>query len=305
MKLSFLIQLLLLIILILGVYMIFTNNIAGRSRLILIVFLIVIGIYLFNQFSLFKSYNEIIDRPLSAKEEYKIDASTLKKSNGHFTLSSWVYVNDWNYKYGQEKVIVTKGGTIPKIYLDEYKNDLKIELNVMKDNNVDYQMLMKQTLMDNGIKVGLVYKQHFQCVDNKIHNSKNNTTYEIPCPNNSQLETVTIENMNLQKWVNIIVAVNDRTMDIYLNGKLVTSKAFNNVIDTGALNNGDIIVTPDNGFGGFVSKVQYYPYFITPKDAWSIYRDGFGNSLAGTLDKYNMSLTFYEDAIEKKKYWIF
>ena len=285
--------------------MIFTNNIAGRSRLILIVFLIVIGIYLFNQFSLFKSYNEIIDRPLSAKEEYKIDASTLKKSNGHFTLSSWVYVNDWNYKYGQEKVIVTKGGTIPKIYLDEYKNDLKVELNVMKDNNVDYQMLMKRTLMDNGIKVGLVYKKHFQCVDNKIHNSKNNTTYEIPCPNNSQLETVTIENMNLQKWVNIIVAVNDRTMDVYLNGKLVTSKAFNNVIDTGALNNGDIIVTPDNGFGGFVSKVQYYPYFITPKDAWSIYRDGFGNSLAGTLDKYNMSLTFYEDAIEKKKYWIF
>ena len=111
--------------------------------------------------------------------------------------------------------------------------------------------------------------------------------------------------MNLQKWVNIIVAVNDRTMDIYLNGKLVSSKAFNNVIDTGALNNGDIVVTPNNGFGGFVSKVQYYPYFITPKEAWAIYRDGFGSSVAGALDKYNMSLTFYEDSVEKKKYWLF
>ena len=305
MKLSFLIQLLLLIILILGVYMIFTNSIAGRTRLIMIVFLVFIGVYLFNQMSIFKSYNEIISRPLSAKEEYKISSDLLKKSNGHFTLSSWVYVNDWNYKYGQEKVIVTKQG-IPKIYLDEYKNDLKIDLDVMLDNAADFQQTMTDALSEAGIPIG--EDNVLTCVDGTIHIDGTPATTDsatVPCANNSTMETITIENMNLQKWVNIVVAVNDRTMDVYLNGKLVTSKAFNNIIDTGALNNGDIIVTPDNGFGGFVSKVEYYPYFITPKDAWSIYKDGFGNSIAGILNKYNMSLTFYEDAVEKKKYWIF
>ena len=49
MRLSFLIQLLLLIILIVGVYLIFTNGVSGRNKLILIVFLVVIGIYLFNK----------------------------------------------------------------------------------------------------------------------------------------------------------------------------------------------------------------------------------------------------------------
>ena len=108
MKLSFLIQILLLIFLILGIFMIFTNSITGRARLIMIVFLVVVGYYLFSKMAIFKSYNEVIDRPLDAKEEYKIEAAKLKKSNGHFTLSSWVYVNDWNYKYGQEKVIITE-----------------------------------------------------------------------------------------------------------------------------------------------------------------------------------------------------
>ena len=87
-----------------------------------------------------------------------------------------------------------------------------------------------------------------------------------------------IENINMQKWVNIITTVNNRSLDTYINGKLIKTKTFNNVIDTTAFNYGNIVITPNGGFGGYVSKVRYYPRYITPNEAWNIYKDGFGDA---------------------------
>ena len=126
MKLSFLIQLVLLLILIVGVYMVFNDSFSGKSKMIAIVVLVVLGVYLFYQLPLFKSHNEIIEDPSDAKETYSIESKELKKSDGHFALSSWVYVDDWNYKYGETKKIVSKTGVLD-VYFDGYKNDLVIK----------------------------------------------------------------------------------------------------------------------------------------------------------------------------------
>ena len=337
MKLSFLIQLLLLIILIVGVYLIFNNGVSGRNKLILIIFLVVIGIYLFNKLPFLRGYNEVIENPVSAEEQYEFTSDTLKQSNGEFAISSWIYINDWNKKYGQEKVILRKGESGEELItmkLGEYENNLHITLNVFSETKSDFQDSLLASATNNGFVEYVdtdggseVTKSQLECksegiyhnpVDQGetgntndgylIHGGTFNTSSDaaniISCGNSGPVDIV-IENINLQKWVNIIVAVNDRTLDVYLNGKLVTSKAFDNIIDTGMINGTDLVVTPDNGFGGFVSKIQYYPNFITPKKAWEIYRSGFGDAFASALDKYNLSVTFYEDQIEKKKYWVF
>ena len=147
MKLSFLIQLLLLIILIVGVYLVATNSITGRTKLIAIVFLVVVGIYLFNALPFFQNYNEIVSDPQDARLQYDISASQLKPTDGQFTLSAWVYIEDWNTRYGEEKIILKKnvpGSTtnVPKIYFDAYKNDLKIKLDVMTESLSDFQTSM-------------------------------------------------------------------------------------------------------------------------------------------------------------------
>ena len=67
MNLSTLIKLVFFIILVLGVYLIFTNQVEGRTKMILIVFIIVIGIYLFMKLPLFRSYNSLQQSPASAK----------------------------------------------------------------------------------------------------------------------------------------------------------------------------------------------------------------------------------------------
>ena len=165
---------------------------------------------------------------------------------------------------------------------------------------------MKNTIKGRDIEIlDTIEPEDLECSGGRIFDTNRNIPFNAYCDVSASSETVTVENIGLQKWINIIVSVNSRNMDTYINGKLVKTTAFNNVVNTGLLNNGDINITPNGGFGGYVSNVEYYPRFITPEKAWSIYKRGLGNSLSNFLDKYNMSLTFYEDSIEKKKYWVF
>ena len=103
--------------------------------------------------------------------------------------------------------------------------------------------------------------RRFRMLNNLIAMNGSVVTGDLSCPGPSNQQVI-VENINMQKWVNVLVTVNNRTLDVYLNGKLVQTKAFNNIIDTAAFNHGGITVTPQGGFGGFVSKVQYYPYFL-------------------------------------------
>lgn len=310
MKLSFLIQLIFLLILVVCVYIIFTNSVEGRTKLIIIVFCLVIGIYLFIKLPLFKNYNEIVSSPVTARDAYTIEGQDLKKSDGHFAISSWVFIDDWNYRYGEEKVILVKdvpgesGSTsIPKIYLNNYKNDLYVDLNVIGHDVNDYKEALAKELYDHDVLYDDYTK--LECSGNLIYDNSKSTSTTVSCIMSTNTETIKIENINMQKWVNVLVTVNNRTMDVYINGKLVQTKSFNNIIDTNAFNHGGINVTPGGGFGGFISKVQYYPYYVTPQKAWSIYRQGFGDAFESALNKYNLSVSFYEDSVEKSKYYVF
>ena len=316
MKLSFLVQLIFLLVLVVSLYLIFTNQVEGKTRMILIILCIVIGIYLFSKMSIFKDYNEIVNSPTSAKEAQTID--DLKKTDGNFCISCWIFIDDWNYRYGEKKVILRKKTednsiVLPEISLDPYKNDLLVEMTIYAEDDAAFKTAVETALT----AAGETYDDTatYGCSGEKLAitpDGGNRQAYDdgdsglpdISCPQGTTKE-VKVENINMQKWVNIIFSVNTRTLDVYINGKLVKTQEFNNTIDTNVFNYGGITVTPNGGFGGFVSKVQYYPYYITPRKAWSIYKDGFGSAFESGLDKYNMSLSLYEDSIEKKKYYIF
>jgi hypothetical protein len=332
MKLSFLIQMMLLLLLVVGVYLLFSNSIEGKNKLILIIFCLVLGVYLFMKLPMFKDNNEILDSPQSARRGYTLNPKTLKKTDGPIGLSCWIYIDNWNYRHGKEKKIISsKNDYFPEITLDAFKNDLKINVNVYRDYDYTPQELKDELIMN---EVQLSDNPELVCKNGTIHtknssdeatatsswNAGNGTTAEdaaapaaspssdlgVKCPPIGKRREVIIENINIQKWVNIIVTFNNRTLDTYINGKLVKSKPFDNIIiNQGGKYTEDINITPDDGFGGFISKVQYYPFFITPAKAWSIYKGGFGDAFASALNKYNLSVSFYEDQIEKKKYYVF
>lgn len=304
MKLSFLIQMMLLLLLVVGVYLLFTNSITGRMKLIMIVFCLVVGLYLFMKLPMFKDNNEVLSSPQNAKNEYIIKGEELKKSDGPIGLSCWIYIDNWNYKYGEKKTIIDSDNIyFPKIKLNRYKNDLKVLVNVFGENNHEATYTEEQLKfeLDHNGKSYDGYSS-IECSFNNI--LLDNSDTGVDCPD-SVPENVTIENINIQKWVNVLVTFNNRTLDVYINGKLVKSSPFNNIIINGNGYDKDILITPNGGFGGFISKVQYFPYFITPAKAWSIYKGGFGDAFESALNKYSLSVSFYEDQVEKNKFYVF
>lgn len=324
MKLSTLIQLMLLLILVVGVYLLFSNSVQGKMKIILIAFCFVIGSYLFFKLPMFKDHNEILSTPEKATDVNIIDKDAIKKTDGPIGISTWIYIDDWNVSYGTEKVVLRpedENDNFPTIVLDAYKNDLTVSVNVVSDGDADDWRLSEEEKLDRKEKYqrqndkraekweekGLSDEQIAK-KKQKIKEKRKDQRAEERAERkqdyaDSLTEDITIENVNIQKWVNIVVTFNNRTLDVYINGKLVKSRPFKNIIN--AKHNGGIEVGSEQGFGGYIAKTQYYPYFITPAKAWKIYRGGFGDMFASALNKYNLSVTFYEDNVERNKFSIF
>lgn len=104
----------------------------------------------------------------------------------------------------------------------------------------------------------------------------------------------TIRNFPLQKWVNLTMSLYGRTLDVYIDGKLVRTCILPGVAKSGT--GGSILVTPGNGFSGWTSQTRYWPDATNPQEAYGIYKEGYGGSIIGNLfNKYRVRVSFLED----------
>ena len=167
--------------------------------------------------------------------------------SSNYSYSIWVYVDDWNYKYGQEKIILAKLDTnkkpCPKISLGAFQNDLTVSL---------------ETFPSNGGSVS----QTFNC---------------------------SVSNVPIQSWVKVLVSVTGRTLDIYLDGKLVKTCVMPGLAKI--QQSEPLVITPSGGFSGYTANIQYFPNASNPQQAWNIYRNGYGGSILGNvINKYKLKV---------------
>tara|TARA_B100001057_G_scaffold488674_1_gene573503 strand:- start:44 stop:733 length:690 start_codon:yes stop_codon:yes gene_type:complete len=111
---------------------------------------------------------------------------------------------------------------------------------------------------------------------------------------NSQPKTCTLENVPLQRWTNIIMTINNRALDLYLDGKLIRTCYLDNVpkIIPGA----NLALTPSGGFKGNTAKFQYLSRAINPREAYTIYKEGYGESgLFSLVSKYKLKFAFVKE----------
>jgi hypothetical protein len=103
--------------------------------------------------------------------------------------------------------------------------------------------------------------------------------------------------------VNLIISLYGRTLDVYLDGKLVRTCVLPGVAKVNPAAN--ILVTPNGGFNGFTSNFQYWPTATNPQQAYNIYKDGFGGSVFGNLfNKFRLKVSLLEDNREKGSFEI-
>ncbi len=110
-------------------------------------------------------------------------------------------------------------------------------------------------------------------------------------------QPTSVPNIPLQTWVCIIVSVNNgNAVDIYLNGKLVstTSLSATYSLPTGTYNTG-------GGITGLINTT-FNPDPTGPQDAWNIYSSGdgsgTGSSVADFFNKYKVRFAFVKDNVE-------
>lgn len=206
----------------------------------------------------------------------QIDATELAyaESSGtsNFTYSIWFYIDNWNYRYGDPKILfgrmITGTGTkqpCPSVVLGALQNNLDISVTVYPGVDVTPE---DGTLNNNYI----------------VHNCA-------------------IANIPIQRWVNLLISVYNRTLDVYLDGKLVRTCILPGVAKIDA--NAAAYITPNGGFSGWTSKFQYWPDASDPQKAWDIYKAGYGGSMLGNLfGRYSVKISVMEGDTEQSSYTI-
>ena len=192
-------------------------------------------------------------------------ASSAQDTN--FAYSIWFYINDWNYRYGQIKTIFARMGNAPAgknpcpaVQFDAIENNVTVTLACFPGSGgaAPAAGAMAATSVDH---------------------------------------TCTVGNVPIQRWVNLIVSVYGRSMDIYIDGKLVKTCLLPGVANINS--NASIYVTPDGGFDGWTSKFQYYPSPLNPQEAWNIYVAGYSAPYANMFGSYQVQVSLLENGTAK------
>jgi hypothetical protein len=70
-------------------------------------------------------------------------------------------------------------------------------------------------------------------------------------------EEITIPNIPLNKWVNVMIRCQNNTLDVYINGTISRSI---NLVGVPKQNYGSVYVAANGGFDGYISNLWYYNY---------------------------------------------
>ena len=164
------------------------------------------------------------------------------------SYSTWIYVKDFNYNFGAQKHILWKGNPSVDIEGDTTGDDGKI---------MSPQIYLYPETNTLGINT--------------------TTTFSGATP-----ESTDIQNIPLMKWVHICYILNNRSVDVYINGKLERSTALRGIPvitnDPLWITYGTPKISP--GFYGKIGKTQYFTRAISPVEVSNLYNQGpVGNTL--------------------------
>jgi hypothetical protein len=179
-----------------------------------------------------------------------IPASSIPSGGSDNGLQFWMYIKDWDYKFGTKKHVIDR--TDPT-----------------NPNIVGPGISLHPT--DNALDI-----------DVSVFSSGSNT--ETSNTGSGEIQTITIENVPLQSWFSVSVTIFQRNLDVYLNGMLVKSVTLAGVPKPV---NGNITIGANGGFSGSVCNVQSLPSAVTPAIASAFY--AAGSSCSGTVSSSSSS----------------
>jgi len=243
------------------------------KNILFTIILIILLILIFRYF--FKDISTIQGGIVNGQTASIIPASSLSanSNSNNFAYSVWFYVNDWNYRYGKPKVIFGRMG----------RSSANGKGSISNVNGLDPCPLVVLGAIENNVSVSIGC---YRGMDN-VPSSKSGK---------SVVHTCDIPNVPIQKWVNLVLSVYGRTLDLYIDGKLVRTCVMPGIamINT----NSNLYVTPSGGFNGWTSKLKYWPNALNPQEVWNNYSKGYDTTTLGTLfGNYKVNVSIVENGV--------
>lgn len=191
---------------------------------------------------------------------------------GEFTVSTWIYVNDWSYRRGNNKSILSIEGSnfdIIRIYLGSYKPSLSVRLHTKEASGTPMNVSGNQSSSGSG---SMWSSQTSDSLDKDTRNSTFNTLQsESGLLDGSPM--CDLPEIELQRWVCITVAVNGKTVDVYYDGKLARSCVLPTFYKVDAAGYSAKLLGY-GGFGGQISTTAMYDVALNPEQVYKIYMAG-------------------------------
>ena len=287
------------------------NNSSSTSRVIPVIIVLVglIALYYLYQYlfgpSTSNTYELITSTQTAQTDTAKpITFSTTDLAplyeGGEFSISTWIYINNWSYRAGYNKPILRIGGSnfdSIRLYLGANNPKLFVRLHTKEQGAV----LTADN--DSSSNAAAASANRGPVTTGGSPDSLEKATYKMTF-NLPQVESGLLDNSHmcdipelpLQRWVNISVSVNGKTVDVYIDGKLSRSCVLHNPFKvdssgyTGfALENG--------GFGGKISTTTMYDTALNPETVYKNYMAGpepitSFTGLLGSFFAHNISISF-------------
>jgi hypothetical protein len=180
---------------------------------------------------------------------------------GEFTISTWIYLNNWSYRSGFNKNIISVGGpnfdTI-SIYLGATKPKLSIRLHTKESSSVVTPSSGHQVPLESLDKAS--QKSAFSTLQTDSGLLDSSPLCDLP-------------EVDLQRWINLTVAVNGKTVDVYMDGKLSRSCVLPSFykVDAGGYSANLLAY---GGFGGQISTTTMYDRALNPEAVYKNYMAG-------------------------------
>ena len=225
----------------------FVNNIIRNKVFItfitvICVLILCIVIYRVSKYLFFKKKNliRLVKGVKDARVYTKVDLADKLDDLAvglEYTFSGWFYIKDLDYKYSRPKHIVHIGdptgvNVSPGVWLHPKNNNLII----------------------------------------RMHTHNRSTESLNPEINLEINKNCDIENIEVQRWIHLGIVLQNKTMDVYVNGKLRRSCTYNNIPKLD--NKSKVHINKDGGFDGIVSDFFYSNIAYSAPAMYDIYRKG-------------------------------
>jgi hypothetical protein len=185
----------------------------------------------------------------------------------------------------------------------ENSNSITVSRSTNASDGIEFTwscwIFIKEITYDNQYKCvfykGNDYSSNPDRASSKGLNFPNNAPGLYIAPNTNNLivfmntfkvinEQVTINDIPIGKWVNVMLRCQNTTLDVYINGTIAKSLKLRGVPRQ---NYGNVFVAANGGFSGYISNLWYYNYALGTSEINALVEKGPDTTMTGS-DAINM-----------------